>query len=904
MQLREIHIDGFGIFADARVRGLAPGLNVLYGQNEFGKTTLLEFIRRVLFGFPSRATSANPFPPLRGGKYGGRLVCRMRDPSAPELTISRTSGKGGGPLTVHAANGVEMSESEFSASLGHVSDELYRNVFAISLQELQAAKQLQGEELRSRIYGAGLGLGEVSITDLKRFFAESAERLYKPRGSTQHMNVRASALVDVERRIRETARLLGQYDAKKEEFDRYAEDEARLRKIQSSLQAEQRSLERQSSLYGTFVGLRAAEDELKPLARLPDIPDVSLDELRKRQQSIVSLEGKLQETRDRRAGRQSELDHLAFDRALLEHESDIKSLSRSLTQYRDAQRDLPIRVREQDMAREQASHAIRELGEDWNEGRVRSFALTTEQRDTLRRTEDNLHGCEKAAEKAADRLEDYRNQIRASHARPGLPTTYRVIGLAVLGLGAVGCVYSALNGHVIPAIVSGVAGALGVVIALSLGSSSGPLRDKAVEQLMVEREERVRLLAEAQSAWSSYLAALGLTPSLSPDAVSDQLRSLSALQQSLRTIDERASRIEGMRAVMKTTGDGLSRVEASLSEPLPTTDVAAGIEAVDARLDRAQELRVRKDSLLREMKQLEESAAALTTNLSTERVRFAAFLSGFSVTTAEELVSLHGQSTRARTLRADIRNATKAIQAAVGVGAPYDEFLATLQSTNPEAIRARLDIVVGELADVNAKLEATIRLTTGLDKDLSALKSSEELLKLEADAETLRQQLRDAHREWLRTQLALWAIDQAISKYETTRQPAVIREAQSAFALMTGGKYETLISPLGSDDLRVRDTDENDRGVDDLSRGTREQLYLAMRLGLIEQYERNAEPLPVIMDDVLVNFDDDRGPLAIKALAEFARDRQVIVMTCHQNTLGLYRQAGATELKLERGGLL
>jgi uncharacterized protein YhaN len=121
---------------------------------------------------------------------------------------------------------------------------------------------------------------------------------------------------------------------------------------------------------------------------------------------------------------------------------------------------------------------------------------------------------------------------------------------------------------------------------------------------------------------------------------------------------------------------------------------------------------------------------------------------------------------------------------------------------------------------------------------------------------------------------------------------------------MTGGKYETLISPLGSDDLRVRDTDENDRGVDDLSRGTREQLYLAMRLGLIEQYERNAEPLPVIMDDILVNFDDDRGPLAIKALAGFATDRQVIVMTCHQNTLEMYRKAGATELVLECGGSL
>ena len=171
---------------------------------------------------------------------------------------------------------------------------------------------------------------------------------------------------------------------------------------------------------------------------------------------------------------------------------------------------------------------------------------------------------------------------------------------------------------------------------------------------------------------------------------------------------------------------------------------------------------------------------------------------------------------------------------------------------------------------------------------------------MEAEAETLRQQLRDAHREWLRTQLALWAIEQAVSKYETTRQPAVIREAQSAFASMTGGKYQTLLSPLGSDDLRVRDSDGNDRGVDELSRGTREKLYLAMRMGLIEQYEQNSEPLPVIMDDILVNFDDDRGPLAVQALAEFAKDRQVIVMTCHQGTREMYRQAGATELVVER----
>ena len=61
MQLREIHVVSFGILANVHIRGLRSGLNVLHGPNEFGKTSLLEFSRRVLFGFPSRTTKANQY---------------------------------------------------------------------------------------------------------------------------------------------------------------------------------------------------------------------------------------------------------------------------------------------------------------------------------------------------------------------------------------------------------------------------------------------------------------------------------------------------------------------------------------------------------------------------------------------------------------------------------------------------------------------------------------------------------------------------------------------------------------------------------------------------------------------------------------------------------------------------
>ena len=81
-----------------------------------------------------------------------------------------------------------------------------------------------------------------------------------------------------------------------------------------------------------------------------------------------------------------------------------------------------------------------------------------------------------------------------------------------------------------------------------------------------------------------------------------------------------------------------------------------------------------------------------------------------------------------------------------------------------------------------------------------------------------------------------------------------------------------------------------------MSRGTREQLYLAIRFGLIEVYEARCEPLPIIMDDVFVNFDDVRNDQMIDRVKHFAESRQVIVLTCHKRTLEAYSAKGANTI--------
>ena len=72
MNINHLRIDGFGAWTGLRLEGFEPGLNVVYGPNEAGKTTLLEFLRCMLYGF-SPARRGRYLPPVSGGPAGGTL---------------------------------------------------------------------------------------------------------------------------------------------------------------------------------------------------------------------------------------------------------------------------------------------------------------------------------------------------------------------------------------------------------------------------------------------------------------------------------------------------------------------------------------------------------------------------------------------------------------------------------------------------------------------------------------------------------------------------------------------------------------------------------------------------------------------------------------------------------------
>ena len=219
MQLREIRIHGFGAFANTRVSGLASGLNVLHGPNEYGKTTLLEFVRRVLFGFPPKTTKANQYPALNSDKYGGELVCLLRD--GRTVTVGRTSGKSAaGTLAVSTPVGETLGDTGL-AIIGHMSADLYQKVYSIGLEELYQIDVLDLDEVKDYVYGAGLG--GVRLSALRERFEKRASELYTKGGHRQRMKELSTDIAGLNSTIRAERERLSQYDQRKKQREQLQE---------------------------------------------------------------------------------------------------------------------------------------------------------------------------------------------------------------------------------------------------------------------------------------------------------------------------------------------------------------------------------------------------------------------------------------------------------------------------------------------------------------------------------------------------------------------------------------------------------------------------------------------------------------------------------------------------------
>lgn len=189
-----------------------------------------------------------------------------------------------------------------------------------------------------------------------------------------------------------------------------------------------------------------------------------------------------------------------------------------------------------------------------------------------------------------------------------------------------------------------------------------------------------------------------------------------------------------------------------------------------------------------------------------------------------------------------------------------------------------------QLQQERAGLQQEIKLM-GEDKGTAISK-----LRLEA-TET---EIVELKKEWQVLATASTMLEVIRESYESKRQPETLKEASGYLAKLTEGTYTRVWTKLIGEELLVDSEEGATISVDKLSRGTREAVYLSLRLALVRAYARRGSVVPMVLDDVLVNFDGRRIRAAAEVLCEFSsQGHQILMFTCHDHIRDVFLSLAA-----------
>lgn len=392
--------------------------------------------------------------------------------------------------------------------------------------------------------------------------------------------------------------------------------------------------------------------------------------------------------------------------------------------------------------------------------------------------------------------------------------------------------------------------------------------------------------------WGEAVRPLGLDADASPAQASGMLAELNVLFEKIKEADALAGRIRGIDRDADAFAAKVRDVVSIQAPDLNGLSPTQAVRELNARLARALNIKTTREGL---EKQLDHEREALQE--ATEQIhRIQAHLE----TLCREAGCVDHGGLRAAEMRSEARRQIESEMERIEVqlrslsaGRTLMAFIADAASVEPDT----LDLQITRMTEEMTRL---VREKSELDQAIGSHRT--ELAKMDgghlaADLAEQAQQtlagIRTDVAQFLRLRMAAVLLNRAMERYREKNQGPIVRRAARLFSRMTLDSFEGLRLEFDEKNdavlVGVRPGGREVVHVSGMSDGTADQLYLAIRLASLEAYMKNNEPLPFIVDDILVQFDDRRAEATLDALLELSRETQVIFFTHHMHLVNLAR---------------
>lgn len=890
MKLEQLHVFGFGTLTDVRLGPLHDGVNLVTGPNEAGKSTVRDFLRALLFGFET-GRNARRREPLRGGRHGGRVV--LVTDEGRRLTLTLEAGtKAAGQRTVMDEHGSELSEEEITALVGGISRRYYENVHAFGIEELQQAATLTGPEMTDYLFGAATGDRPDQLHRTRKRLADDMLRLWRPRGRCAILDAREQldhVRVSLRDRLDEQTAADSLDGNIATHRSRIAEHERRL----ADLETDRERLDRRLGLEAQWDAVRRLEQELA------DAPDATVDEETERRHAELVHERMLADealatARARFTRAKSAEEHLEPDSAVLKNAETIEGLLAARSEI------TALRTKRDERAGVFGTHeaalweSLDALGPGWTEVRAN--------------LERDLEAIDDALEEWSSRLLAAR--ITSEDGRPHRPTHVRdmLAGAVAVAVGLGSGFLPALGLMTRPTWL-GVAGVLAGAGLVFIGFG---LKRRAEWN----RDEKTRSALAAE--WNRWLKRHELERSSRPAEVRTLVRRLRQYDAKRKELEERRAWLERADEEIATFEKDVHALYASLSsgDEAPHRDAFSLLSDMAVRLDESRRANVSWRQLHDESRHQEDDVTRLIARVEQIDLELCAIRDTVGVVDETSFDIRVDESRTRRQLEHDVRTLRAQLSAAAPIRTGAEAATAAFDPNDAPAPGSLAGVDPEEEADLlaeRASLARAIEEETavvnalredvgGLSTQLDALQTTRDVSGLKWEEARLAADLSGAMANWSVLALASHLVEQAADRFQQENQPAVMRQASHFFRLITDGAYERILRPAdkeGAPFLCERRVDGHTLSPDELSRGTREALFLAIRFAVVRESRHTRPALPVVLDDVLVDLDPARMRGALTAVQDLAQTHQVFLFTCHEHIAEAARSSGeVAEIRL------
>ena len=431
------------------------------------------------------------------------------------------------------------------------------------------------------------------------------------------------------------------------------------------------------------------------------------------------------------------------------------------------------------------------------------------------------------------------------------------------------------------------------------------------QSLQIDHKIASSRFDELQKQWWEALTSLAIPTDATPEQTQQILSQISDLQSLTDTLATLEQELEANRAQVAGYESQVAQLLSQQSDAVSATMLATGqfqasqteqivreLELAKSTADTNKTIRAGLIDQLQKNKQRLGDAECERKELEHD---LAKMMQAVGATTQDDLRDIARRSRQLHQLevqRSELRN----LLYQSCDGQDIDAFIDKIRSLNPDDMTLERDELQHSIGDLEIGVTEALKHQTKLQEQQRQLDTSGRASQLATEARGVATEIEECVQELAILRMASAALVAGIERYRQANEDPILKRASEMYRALTLERYQAIEIDIEESGKHILVGRRSENGnpvrvtIEKMSDGTRDQFFLALRLASIEQWNASHDPVPLIVDDILVHFDDRRAAATLDQLAKLSEKTQVIFFTHHQHLVELAKSTVPQDL--------